>query len=62
MALKTKCQTPGAQFHTSIKEHSVGVTVDLPNDVHVDDPAQTEANVHNAMELALAPLFKDRRK
>jgi hypothetical protein len=62
MAEKTKCQTPGAQYHISIKPHSVSAKVDLPSDVHVDDPVQVEGNVHNAMELALASLFNDRRK
>jgi hypothetical protein len=59
MALATDCQTPGARFYTEIRPMHVSVTVELPFDLHLTeaDARLLEANVHNALELVLAPHF-----
>ena len=59
MALATECQTPGAQFHTMIVPGAVMVRVDFPRAIELDENAAAlvEANIHNALELVLAPLF-----
>lgn len=63
MAVPTRCQTPDAVFHIAIGERSVSAVVDLPCalDLSDDEAALLEANVHNALELALAPHFGQRR-
>jgi len=55
MANKTECQTPGAIFHTEIKPKKVSISVDLPNDLNLDEKqaALLKTNLHNAMELVL---------
>lgn len=60
MAMKTECQTPGAQFHTVIKPKVVEIKVDLPKALNLDleEAKILEANLHNAMELVLARYFK----
>lgn len=57
--MPTRCQTPGAVFHIAISERSVSAIVDLPCalDLTEEGAAILEANIHNAMELALAPYF-----
>jgi 2'-5' RNA ligase/phage portal protein BeeE len=59
-ALETPCQTSGAQFHTEIRDNKVSISVDLPEEVEIDeeDSELVEANLHNAVELVLAPYFK----
>jgi hypothetical protein len=59
-ALKTKCQTPDAQFHFIIKDKSISVSVDLPMSLDLSEADATllEANLHNAVELVLRPYFK----
>lgn len=60
MAIETPCQTPGAYFHTSIQEEAVVVAVNFARKISLS-PEQAEileANIHNAMELVLAPYFK----
>lgn len=58
-AESTPCQTPGAQYHTEVGDHQVGVTVDLPSGVEVtpERAALLDTDMHNAMELVLAPDF-----
>lgn len=59
MAIATTCQTPAARFHTCINTRSVSVVVQLPFDLKLSEEAAKllEANIHNAMELVLLPLF-----
>ncbi len=59
-AIKTVCQTSGAEFHTQIEGKQVSVTVDLPIELDItpEEAKVLEANMHNAMELVLAPYFK----
>lgn len=59
MAQKTRCQTPGTMFSTRINSNSVRVGLELPFELNLTE-AQAElleANIHNAMELVLAPFF-----
>lgn len=60
MAKKTPCQTPGAFFGTHISKDSVGVGVSVPFKLKLskDEAKVLEANIHNAMELVLAPYFR----
>ena len=62
MALKTACQTPGAQYTTIIKGDKIQVQVELPfrNSLTEEQAVLLEANMHNAMELCLAPLFNNK--
>lgn len=61
MAVETECQTPGARFDTHI--HETGFTVDFvyPGvlDLSEDQAELLDANIHNALELVLAPYFKE---
>lgn len=59
MAVRTPCQTSGAQFHIGIGPRAVSASVDLPFDLNLTEmqAATLDANVHNALEMALAPLF-----
>lgn len=59
MAISTQCQTPDAVYHTNVWQDRVSITVDLPHDLGITaKEAQTlETNMHNAMELVLAPYF-----
>ena len=55
MALKTKCLTNGAVFHTAISEDKVSTSVDLPFKL---DISEAEAEVltrllHNQLEVVL---------
>jgi hypothetical protein len=63
MALKTKCLTPGAQFHTKLSSEpdQVTITVELPTGT-LEALTETEAEVleallHNQLELVLWPYF-----
>lgn len=60
MAMSTTCQTSGAQFHTSISSASVEIRVDLPFNLDLTEEQAKilEANLHNVLELVLAPHFK----
>jgi hypothetical protein len=60
MAIATPCQTSGAVFHTSVADNKVSVQIDIPFnlDLTEQEAALLEANIHNAMELVLAPHFK----
>lgn len=60
MAMLTPCQTPGAQFHIQITADSVSVSVDLPFEftgMSTEEAVILEANLHNVVELVLAPYF-----
>ena len=59
MALKTRCSTPGAIYSTTITDSTIEVKVDLARTFNLseDEAKQLERNLHNAVELALAPLF-----
>ncbi len=62
MANKTICQTPGAQFHTQIKPNVISCKVDLPFELKLT-PEQAkilDTNIHNVMELVLAPYFAEK--
>jgi 8-oxo-dGTP pyrophosphatase MutT (NUDIX family) len=58
-AVETHCQTPGAQFHTTISDSNVGLSVDMPRPLNLNEVEATllESNMHNAMELVLRPYF-----
>ncbi len=58
-AVKTACQTPDAVFHIEIKDKKLSIEIDLPMelDLSEQDAKLLEANVHNALELVLAPYF-----
>ena len=59
MALSTPCQTSGTDFHTHIVDNHIVVLIELPFDLDLTEEAaeMLEANLHNAMELVLAPYF-----
>lgn len=59
-AVRTECQTPDAQFNIEINDSKVSVEVELPMnlDLTEDEAKLLESNIHNAMELVLAPYFK----
>jgi len=59
-AIKTKCQTEGAVYQTEISEKNVSVNVKIPFtlDLDKDEAKLLEDNIHNALELVLAPYFK----
>lgn len=59
MAIETKCQTPDAQYETKITGSTVLVLISLPIELDLteDQASLLEANLHNAVELVLAPLF-----
>jgi hypothetical protein len=63
-AVKTKCQTPDAQFNIEINDKSVSVKVELPMklDLSESEAKLLESNIHNAMELVLAPYFIEGKK
>lgn len=56
---KTVCQTPDAQFHVKVADNKVSISVDLPIHLNLTEKEAKilETNMHNAMELVLAPYF-----
>jgi hypothetical protein len=58
-AVKTECQTPEANFNIEIGENKVSVEVELPMklDLTEEKAKLLESNIHNVMELVLAPYF-----
>jgi len=62
MAVETKCQTPGTRFKTVVDPLYITVEAWLPTalDLSEEEAALLEANIHNAMELVLAPYFRDK--
>jgi hypothetical protein len=63
MAVEIPCQTPGARYHVGITAREISVRVEVPVDLDLtdDEAAVLDATVHNAMELALAPLWAGRK-
>ena len=59
-AVRTECQTPDANYNIEISDDKVSVEVELPMDLDLteDEAKLLESNIHNAMELVLAPYFK----
>jgi hypothetical protein len=59
MAVSTRCQTPGAVFHTTIKPKLVAVSVDTPFALPLTEAEAVllESNLHNAFELVLSRYF-----
>lgn len=58
MATATPCQTHGAVYGIEIGARQISVTVELPFVLDIDQIAETlRANLHNAVELVLAPYF-----
>ena len=59
-AVKTECQTDGAIYQAEISEDTITMTVKLPFALDLDENEAKllESNIHNAMELVLAPYFK----
>lgn len=55
----TKCLTSGAQFHTNISDKEVGINVDLPFNLDIDEveASHLETLLHNAVEMILRPYF-----
>lgn len=64
MAIKTECQTPGAIFHTKISAKVISCVVDLPKKLNLSEKEAKilDSNIHNAMELVLAPYFFKKKK
>lgn len=62
MAIATPCQTSGAEFITEIDSDRVRVEVIVPFDLNLTEAEAEvlEINLHNALELVLAPHFKNR--
>lgn len=61
-AVKTKCQTEGAIYQTDISQKNVSVNIKIPFklDLDKDEAKLLEDNIHNALELVLAPYFKNK--
>ena len=59
MATETRCQTPGAQFHVHIDHSHISIRIDTPHsfDLTEKQAALLDANIHNALELALASVW-----
>lgn len=69
MAIETKCQTPGSQFHIGIHDYlepdekfqsEIEILIEVSTKLGLDEEGAKllEANIHNALELVLAPYFK----
>lgn len=59
MANRTKCQTDGAVYSTTIKSKSVDIKVSIPFklDISEEEAIILETNIHNVMEIVLKPYF-----
>jgi hypothetical protein len=53
--------TPGAEFAVTVKGHFVEVRVwmPVPLELTAEQAAALEGNLHNAVELALAPVYPE---
>lgn len=60
MARETVCQTPDCVYGISISTRRIRVQVDLPAGLSFKDRQLLEDNLHNAVELVLAPYFAGR--
>ncbi len=60
----TPCQTPGAVYHTEIRDLSVSVTVNFekPLKLTAEQATLLERNLHNAVETAIASAIKPGHK
>jgi len=60
MAVETKCQTPGTYFNTHISGAMIKIEVITPVLLNQtkEEAELLEANIHNALELVLAPYFR----
>jgi hypothetical protein len=61
MAMETRCQTPGATYKSRITEYGVTVAVRYGKklDLTEQEAELLEQNIHNALELVLAPYYRD---
>lgn len=61
MAREATCQTPDATYRIAIDPFFVSVEVTLPRPLYLDakQAEQLERNLHNAVELALAPVYPE---
>jgi hypothetical protein len=57
--LEAKCKTPGAIYHFDINNKSVGVEVELPSEIDLDEEKakELENEIHDALEDILARFF-----
>lgn len=60
-ALKTDCMTRGAVYKINVSPTKVSATVELNKHIELDknQAKQLEKNIHNSIEMVLAPYFKD---
>jgi len=61
MAKETKCMVDGAVFTTIINSKTVAVSVKIPFPLILSEgeAEQLQDNLHNAIELVLAPYWKE---
>jgi|DEB0MinimDraft_4_1074332.scaffolds.fasta_scaffold136370_2 hypothetical protein len=59
--LRGECLTPGAIYHISIAPNSVGVQVDMPMLLSLNErqAEKLENNIHDALEEILSDFFVD---
>jgi hypothetical protein len=62
-AIASDCMTPDANYKTKVSDGYVSVYVKIPDNVEFaeldeKESIQLEKNLHNAVELVLAPYFK----
>jgi hypothetical protein len=59
MAVETDCMTDGANYTTVINSKMVSVSVKMPFNLILSEKEATQLqdNLHNAIELVLAPHF-----
>lgn len=60
VAIETPCQTHGAIYGIDITDRQITVEVELPDPLGLtgEQAAVLRANLHNALELVLAPYFR----
>jgi hypothetical protein len=58
-ALKTECQTPDTKYTIKITDTKLSINIALPMKLELSEKEAKllENNLHNAMELVLAPYF-----
>lgn len=63
MAKQTPCQTDGVIYGTWIQPKRIVVELILPFPLELSDDQERllDANIHNALELVLAPYFVGRQ-
>lgn len=62
MAKETPCQTPGVVYGTQVYQHCIDIHVSLPRPLSLSAEQEKvlAVTIHNALEMALAPLFVGR--